>query len=187
VYGWSKLEGERLCWTFSDQMRITILRFTNVYGENSQLKSSIVAKLLLRKPDAPFTIYGDGEQTRDLVYVGDVCQAIMQALEKKVEGLYHIGLGKGIRLLDLVKVAEQVTGREVPLQFGDTRIGDARENWTSLDKARDDLGYAPEVGIEDGVRRTWNWAKGLVEQTERDRLRVTENVKMMREAVQGMD
>jgi len=180
VYGWSKLEGERLCWMFANKMRITVLRFTNIYGENSQHKSSIVAKLLMRKLDVPFTIYGDGEQTRDLVYIGDVCRAVVMALEKKAEGLFHIGLGKGIRLLDLVKVVERVTGREIPLKFEAERIGDVRENWTSLDKARNGIGYMPDVEIEEGVRRTWDWAKPMVEQGDKDRLRVLENVRMMR-------
>tara|TARA_Y100000310_G_scaffold166912_2_gene166643 strand:+ start:17890 stop:18846 length:957 start_codon:yes stop_codon:yes gene_type:complete len=168
IYGWSKLMAERLVGKYP--AKATILRFTNIYGENSQLKSSIVAKLLLRKPDSPFTIYGDGEQTRDFVYIGDVNKAISLALEKEVGGIYHIGLGKGIKLLDLVRKVGDVTGETIPVLFRDVRLGDIKDNWTDLSKAKRELGYKPEYNIGAGVEKTWNWAKKLLEKPIKDKL-----------------
>jgi len=186
IYGWSKLMSERLAGEYADRMAVAILRFTNIYGKHSQHKSSIVTKLLLRQIDSTFKVYGDGEQTRDLVYVGDVSRAILLCLEKNISGLYHIGLGKGIRLLDLISLVEKVTGRAIPVEFTDARLGDIKDNYTNLAKARDELGYEPQVSIKEGIERTWQWAKGLLEKPHRGRVETERRFKVMRNMLGDM-
>jgi len=180
LYGWSKLMSERLAWAVRDRIKVCVLRFTNVYGENSQRKESVIAGLLKRKPDAPFTIYGDGKQTRDFVYVGDVCGAVLCAVDRVAEGLFHIGSGYGLELRDLVGMVEQVTGIPIPLRYREARSGDVRDNYTSIEKAKDGLGWSPQVGIEDGLERTWRWFKQTADNPDDDRVRVEENHKQMR-------
>lgn len=157
LYGWSKKSAEEISFQYKKDMKVCVLRFTNIYGENCQNKESVIARLLMRKPDEEFTIYGDGHQTRDFIYVGDVCSAIIKAIEKESEGLYHIGTGYGLSLLDLIDYARLVTGTMPPLFFNAKRLGDVRDNYANIDKARKELGWEPETAITNGLKRTWEW------------------------------
>jgi len=185
VYGWSKMIAEEIAETFSDRIKVCVLRFTNIYGENSSLKESVIARLMRRKPDALFTVYGDGQQTRDFVYVGDVCSAVSAVVERKAEGRYHIGAGYGVSLLDLIAMISQVTGIPVPVQFRVARSGDIRDNYTSTEKAKSVLGWKPSVGLEEGLERTWQWFRSIVDSPDDMRLHIAENRNRMTNAVSG--
>ena len=98
-YGASKLAGEGLCSAFSGSYGIsaTALRFTNVYGPFSYHKGSVVALYLKRIMDGrSLTVYGDGEQTRDFLYVDDLCDAVVAAIARRPSGgLYQLGHRRG--------------------------------------------------------------------------------------------
>ena len=165
-YGASKLAGEALCAAYfgSFGIKAIALRFSNVYGPFSEHKGSAVAEFIrCIKHGKPLVIYGDGKQTRDFVYAGDVCRAIELALgydpKDAADLVFQIGSGKETSLLQLVEALQTVArenGLEVPaVHHEPSRAGEIRRNFSNIDRARERLGYSPQVGVEEGLRKTW--------------------------------
>ena len=160
-YGASKLAGEGYCLAYHGSWGLgaVVLRFANVYGPYSAHKSSVVAKFFKDiLADGRLTIDGDGQQTRDFIYVGDLCRAILLALESGVTGeVFQIATGVETSIQRLAQMVQEVTGRPLVLQHGPARRGDIRKNYSVVEKARRVLGWEPSVGLEEGLRLTWGW------------------------------
>lgn len=160
VYGKTKLEAEKVCLEYG---RGVVLRFTNVYGPCCGRKNSIIPELFRHtKGQEPMPIYGDGHQTRDLVYVGDVCRATLQVLGRACSGrlpsqLYHIGSGVETSVLDMVRAIEDITGFSIYIVNKPKRERDIDRSFTSIDRAQKELGYCPSVQLRDGIKKTWSW------------------------------
>jgi CDP-paratose 2-epimerase len=108
------------------------------------------------------TIYGDGKQVRDVLFVEDLVRAYELAAEKigKVAGrVYNIGGGPkhSMSLLELLAMLERMLGKRIPREFGDWRPGDQPVFVCDISKARDELGWEPVVGVEEGVRKLYDW------------------------------
>lgn len=161
-YGASKLAGEGLCSAFAGSYALptTALRFTNVYGPYSYHKGSVIAQFMKRIIDgAPLVVYGDGEQTRDFLYVDDVCRAILAAIERAPMGeLYQLGTGIETSINDVVGLlTEVVSDRRVEVVFESEQPGEVRRAYSDIRKARRDLGYNPCTPLRDGLARTRDW------------------------------
>ncbi len=161
-YGASKLCGEAYCSAFhgSFGLKTTALRFSNVYGPYSYHKGSVVAhffKSIMQQQ--PLVVYGDGQQTRDFVYVGDIADAILLAIDADRGGeIFQIASGRGTSVEALIGMMKKLLP-EVPIdvRFEAARPGEITHNHSSIDKARCLLGYSPKVELQDGLRRTWDW------------------------------
>lgn len=135
-----------------------ICRFANVYGERQGDKGeggviSIFAKRIAAGKD--ITIYGDGTQTRDFVYAGDIARGICKAMTtENVNTVYNLSTQTEMSLLDLVRIMSEVSGREITPKFGPVRDGDIYRSMLSNRKAKEDLGWEPQVSLADGLRRT---------------------------------
>ena len=160
-YGASKLAGEAYCLAYQGSwgLETVALRFGNVYGPYSGHKNSVVAQFFKDiLAHGRITLDGDGEQTRDFIYVGDLCRAILLALESRISGeVFQIATGVETTICELALTAQQVTTRKLELFRGPERQGDVRRNYSSIAKARAVLGWAPETSLADGLRATWNW------------------------------
>jgi UDP-glucose 4-epimerase len=160
-YGASKLAGEGYCLAYHGSWGLgtVVLRFANVYGPYSAHKSSVVAKFFKDiLAQGQITIDGDGEQTRDFIYVGDLCQAIGLALESGVGGeVFQIATGVETSVRDLVVMVQEVTGGPVEVHHGPARRGDIRKNYSAVSKAQTVLGWEPRVALMDGLQKTWEW------------------------------
>ena len=159
-YGASKLmlEGYLSAFAASYGMTTCALRFSNIYGTRSFHKGSVVAHFFKQvvtgeKP----VVYGDGSQTRDYLYVGDLVEAIRQAMDGGVTGPYQLGSGRGTTLNELLDVMRKVTGLPIEVDYVDFRAGEVRDTWCQVDKARTAFGYDPVTTLEEGIRRTWDW------------------------------
>jgi UDP-glucose 4-epimerase len=163
-YGASKLAGEGYCLAYHGSWGLgtVVLRFANVYGPYSAHKHSVVAKFFKDlRHGGTITIDGDGLQTRDFIYVGDLCRAIRLALASDVSGeVFQIATGVETSILALAEQVQAVTGREVETQHGPARRGDIRKNYSAVRKVERMLGWAPEVALAEGLRRTWAWFAG---------------------------
>ena len=163
-YGASKLAGEGYCLAYHGSWGLgtVALRFANVYGPYSAHKNSVVAKFfkdILTK--GRLTIDGDGRQTRDFIYVGDLCRAILLALKSEVGGeVLQIATGVETSIVELAALVRQVTGRDVGVRHGPPRRGDIRRNYSAISKVGRMLGWEPRVGLVDGLRKTWERFKG---------------------------
>ena len=160
-YGASKLAGEGYCLAYHGSWGLgtVVLRFANLYGPFSAHKKSVVAKFFKDiLAQGQITIEGDGQQTRDFIYVGDLCQAILLALQSDISGeVFQIATGVETSILDLATRIEAMLGSGVKMQYDPPRQGDIRKNYSDITKARDILSWSPALGLEEGLRETWRW------------------------------
>lgn len=160
-YGASKLAGEGYCLAYHGSWGIgtIVLRFANVYGPYSAHKNSVVAKFFNDiKLEDQVTIYGDGQQTRDFIYVRDLCRAIQLALKSEVCGeLFQIATGVETSILELAKLVQEVAGEETAVAHGPSRQGDIRRNYSAITKAQTLLGWSPQVALHEGLYETFEW------------------------------
>jgi UDP-glucose 4-epimerase len=160
-YGVEKLGGEHYLATWGKLfgLECVALRYFNVFGPRQDPSSpysgviSVFADRILRG-EAP-TIFGDGEQFRDFVYVDNVVDAnLLAATHAAAPGrVYNVGCGVKTTLNELAALLGRACGREVVPAHGPARAGDIRESLADIGRARAELGYAPKVGVEDGLRR----------------------------------
>lgn len=165
-YAESKVEGENSCLEFLKKgINIVILRFFNVFGLKQDADSpysgviSNFAKKIL-KGERP-VIYGDGKQTRDFVYVDDVLSAIEKALFSKSETrIFNIGSGKGYSVNQIFEILKKISGFKGEPEFKEERKGEVRHTLADISKAQIELRWKPEISIEDGLKRTFEYIKG---------------------------
>jgi UDP-glucose 4-epimerase len=160
-YGASKLAAEAYCLAYygSWGLNTIVLRFGNVYGPFSEHKGSVVSEFFkaICNNDV-ITIHGDGEQTRDFVYVADLCRAVLLALDCDMSGeVYQIATGVETSMNRLVEIVQDVSGSDIRICSAPTRHGDVRKNYSMITKAREILGWEPEVNLKSGLRETYEW------------------------------
>jgi UDP-glucose 4-epimerase len=158
-YGASKLYGEGITAAAGVYGMVGIsLRFANVYGPRSGHKKSVVS-LFIRNALAarPFVIYGDGSQTRDFLYVEDVCTAVEKALRANQPGVYHLGTGVETSVNELAGLVARVCGTALMVERKPPRPGDAVRSFVDLSSARRDLRWTPRVKLDEGLRQTAEW------------------------------
>lgn len=168
-YGASKVAGEGYCSAFANSFNLpsVVLRFSNVYGPYSELKESIVAKFIKQiLAREPVVLYGDGSQTRDFIHVQDASEALFLALTKELPekfSLLHIGSGKAtsiIELFSLLKKQFERMGIQVrgPV-YEKERRGEMKQNYTDIQKAKEVLGFSPQISLEQGLPKTIEYLK----------------------------
>ncbi|HXZ13265.1 MAG TPA: NAD-dependent epimerase/dehydratase family protein [Candidatus Sulfotelmatobacter sp.] len=160
-YGASKLAGEAYCLAYHGSWSVpaVALRFGNVYGPYSAHKSSVVAKFFQAiLAGMPLVVNGEGGQTRDFIYVGDLCRAIAAALESEASGeIFQIATGIETSIADLARMVQQAAASSVSIESAPARAGDIERNYSSIGKAKSLLGWQPAVSLERGLAATWRW------------------------------
>jgi UDP-glucose 4-epimerase len=163
-YGASKLAGEAYCQAYAATygMAACALRFSNAYGPRSLHKKSVVAAWLRAAlAGEPVTVHGDGEQTRDFVFVDDLAAAVVAAIDAPEEivggELFQVGTGRETTINALALAVGRAVGRGLEIQHAPARAGDVCRNVSRVDKAADRLGYRATVRLEDGLAETAAW------------------------------
>lgn len=165
-YGASKLAGEGYCSAYYRTFGVeaVCLRFGNVYGPLSGKKDSVVAKFIKRAMTGEFLeIYGDGNQTRDFIYVIDIVNAIRAAARKPGIGgeTFQIATSKETTVREMVEQLLPILVRHgydnTRLVHGEKRIGDIMRNFSDTTKARNVLGWRCTHALEDGLKKTVQW------------------------------
>jgi len=164
-YGLSKQVGEAYGRQFQDLygLEFVSLRYFNVYGPRQDPGSPYSGVLSLFNAallgGTQPTVYGDGEQSRDFVYVEDVVQANVRAAEAKAAPGLSINVGTGSRytLNQTLALLEKITGRPVRANYAAPREGDIRDSQADISRARETLEYLPRIQFEEGLKRTWEW------------------------------
>ncbi|HEX4214466.1 MAG TPA: NAD-dependent epimerase/dehydratase family protein [Candidatus Dormibacteraeota bacterium] len=159
AYGASKAAEEAYLGSFtrSQGVRGLALRFGNVYGprQDGTGEAGVVAITCHRLLQglSP-TIYGDGGQTRDFVFVGDVADACLAALAAEVGGPINVGTGRETSIREVVEGLSDLHGEGVPITYAPGRAGEVRRSCLATDRARRELGWSAGVGLRDGLRST---------------------------------
>lgn len=160
-YGASKLAGEGYCLAYHGSWGLpaVALRFANLYGPFSVHKNSVVAKFTRDMlAGNEITVDGDGGQTRDFIYVEDLCRAILLALDAPVGGeVIQIATGQETSVLELVGLMREVIDTDVGVLHGPQRQGDIRHSFSRISKAERVLGWKPETDLRTGLGRTVEW------------------------------
>ena len=163
-YGASKLAGEAYCQAYASTYGLPAcaLRFSNAYGPRSLHKRSVVAAWLRAALNGqPIAIHGDGEQTRDFVFVDDLAAAVsatLDARDDRVAGeVFHVGTGVETTVNALAAAVESAVGRPVEIQRLPVRAGDVRRNVASVGEAAERLGYRASIPLGEGIARTAAW------------------------------
>jgi UDP-glucose 4-epimerase len=158
-YGVSKVTAERYleCWTGMSPMTGMSLRLANVYGPRQQADGeagvvAIFARRLLS--GTPCRIYGDGEQTRDYVYVGDVAEAALSALARDAAGVVNVGTGRETSVNTLYRLMGAALGVSRAAEYALARPGDVRRSALDNSRARAVLDWAPRTPLERGLPLT---------------------------------
>jgi len=162
-YAADKLAGEHYLAFYGRKHGIagTAFRFFNVYGprqDPSSPYSGVISVFVERAClGEPVTVYGDGRQTRDFVYVADVAEVLCRALERPatVGEVLNVGRGEECSLLELLHVLERLCGRPIERRFAPPRVGDIVRSCASCERLTRLVGYKPDTPIGDGLAHLW--------------------------------
>ena len=163
-YGVSKLAGEEYLSAYNRLYgtRHVSLRYGNVYGprQDPHGEAGVVAIFLgrLAAGEAP-RIFGDGRQTRDYVYAGDVASATLAAAGLD-GGVFNVGTGVETSVLELYELCRRIAGVEIEAEPAPPRLGELQRSVLDVTRAESELDWRPEVALEDGLRRTWESLAG---------------------------
>jgi len=165
-YGTSKFCAEQYCNLYArlHGLRTVTLRYGNVYGPRQDPlgEAGVIAIFCGKLMDGGRPrIYGDGRQTRDYVYVGDVVAANLAAADRReAGGAINIGTGRETSVLDLVAILQQEGDRsDFEPEFAEARLGEIERSCLDVTRARDELGWEAKTSLSDGMRATLDAAK----------------------------
>lgn len=161
-YGAQKLGGEHYCRVFHEIFDIstTSLRYFNVYGPNQDPGSHyspVIPKFISNiQKNIPPTIFGDGEQTRDFIFVEDIVYAnILAAQNKASDGMsINIACGKETSINDLASKIIELSGKEIEIVHTDARQGEIRHSLADIYKAKEVLNFEPKSSFSEGLEKT---------------------------------
>jgi nucleoside-diphosphate-sugar epimerase len=171
-YAVTKLTCEKYLTVFSSLygLETVNLRYFNVFGPNQRPEGPYAAAIpkfvYASLTGAPITVYGDGEQTRDFCFVDNAVSANLLAADtrQKLSGqVINIAGGRRISLNDLLQEIGRVLGRPLDVRYLDPRQGDVRHSLADIGRAKELLGYEPLVRWEDGIPRTVEFLRELIE------------------------
>jgi UDP-glucose 4-epimerase len=161
-YGQSKHSAEGYCDLYNRMYDLSTvsLRFGNVYGprQNPAGEAGVIAIFCgLILDGAPITVFGDGKQTRDYVYVDDVVAGAIAAADSEAVGAFNLGTGRPTSILDLIDGLEAVIRSEVDYLSAPHRPGELEHIHLDTERTAQTLGWRSEVDLSDGLRQTLDW------------------------------
>ena len=155
-YGITKLAVEHLCRAYATAFGVDsiLLRYFSIFGPRQRPDMAFSRFIAFAIEGRPLTVAGDGTQSRDFTYVGDAVSATIAAGERGVAGrAYNVAGGCHASVLDAITVLEGVLGRPVAREHMEPPPGDMKRTGADIELARSELGYAPEVGLQEGLER----------------------------------
>src|SRR5438132_8083501 len=141
-----------------------IIRIFNTHGPRMQVLDGRAVPNFMAQAvrGEPLTVYGDGSQTRSLCYVSDLVRGILAAIEKGDDQPVNLGNPEEVTVLELAQIIVRLSGSCSPIEFKPLPIDDPKQRRPDITRARKLLGWQPEVGLEDGLRRTLEYFRRVV-------------------------
>jgi nucleoside-diphosphate-sugar epimerase len=163
-YGVTKLAGEHLCYLYGTNFRVPAvrLRYFVVYGPRQRPDMAFhkFIRAMLRGETLP--LYGDGEQTRDFTFVGDVVEATVRAADAPPGGVFNVSGGSRVSVNQVIRTLEELVGRPALVERQAAQAGDQRHTWADTSAARETLGYVPRVSLREGLAAEVAWLRQRV-------------------------
>jgi UDP-glucose 4-epimerase len=162
-YGTAKLAAEEYLRSYNRlyETRHIALRYGNVYGprQDPHGEAGVVAIFLgsLSRGEQA-RIFGDGSQTRDYVYVGDVARATVSTIGHE-GGVFNVGTGRETSVTELYELCARVAGSDISAEHAPARLGELQRSFLDPTRAAESLGFTAMVELEDGLRATWDWVE----------------------------
>jgi nucleoside-diphosphate-sugar epimerase len=160
-YGVTKLCCEHLASAYRESFGLDHvgLRYFTVYGPRQRPDMAYTRIAMALRDGTPFKIYGSGEQSRDVTYVGDAVAATIAAMDRAPAGaIYNVGGGSETSLLEAIGVFETLSGRRLERHHEDVATGDVRRTAADTERIRSDVDWVPCTSIEEGLRAQLAWA-----------------------------
>ena len=161
-YAVSKMAAEKYAFAFYKVYGVptTSVRYFNIYGprqDTSEYANAISIFLSRVKDGKSLTIFGDGKQTRDFIFIEDVVTAnILAATQPAAVGeIFNIATGRATSINQITDIIKQISGRESPIIYADPRAGEVRHSRANIEKAQKLLGFSPKTDLNEGLLLTW--------------------------------
>ena len=158
-YAASKKAAEVLCHSYHHLhgIDVSVLRFFTVYGPAGRPDMSLLRFVRWISEGEPVRVFGDGRQSRDFTYVGDIARGTQAALKKVGWEIINLGSDSPIDLLSVIRLVETAVGKKATLQHEPRHSSDVFKTWADISKARDVLDWRPETSIDQGIRNLVEW------------------------------
>jgi nucleoside-diphosphate-sugar epimerase len=162
-YGITKAAAEQLARAFARSfgLDVVVLRYFNAFGPRQRPDMAFTRIASALAEGRPFELYGDGGQSRGFTYVGDVVSATEAAMAGGA-GTYNVGGGTEASMLEAIAILERLAGSSLDVVPAPAVPGDQRRTSADTTRIRTELGWAPQVSLEDGLRAQWEWVSGRV-------------------------
>lgn len=164
-YGITKLAAERLCLLYFHNFGVPVtgLRYFTVYGPRQRPDMAFHKFFKAVLQDDAIDIYGDGQQTRDFTFVSDAVAAnFAAAVAPDAPGeVFNVGGGSRVVLTEIIDTMEAIVGKPIRRNYCEQARGDARHTSADVSKANRILGYQPQVQLQEGLSREWEWIQSL--------------------------
>lgn len=162
-YGMTKLAAEHLCSIYHGNFGVSTvtLRYFSVYGPRQRPDMAFNRFMFAALRDETMTVFGDGGQSRDFTFVGDVVAATRAAAETPaaIGGVFNVGGGNRVDLNEVLAMIEDIAGKPLDVQRTDTERGDVRDTGADTTRARETLGFAPSTSLREGLEAEFAWAE----------------------------
>lgn len=162
-YGVTKLAAESLALAHAQRndsvTSVAALRYFTVYGPRQRPDMLIGRVLTATLGGPPLQLYGSGEQCRDFTYVDDIVDATVTASSSTIPGVFNVGAGRATSVHEVLRIAEGLTGRRVPVNQDAARNGDVLATLADSTLAHDTLEWWPQVDLTTGMRRHLDWLR----------------------------
>jgi UDP-glucose 4-epimerase len=163
-YGVTKLAAEHLCYLYLANWGVPAvsLRYFTVYGPRQRPDMAFHKFIRAMLRDEPFPLYGDGRQTRDFTFVGDVVEATVRAAQAPPGGVFNVSGGSQVTVNQVVATLEDLIGRPARLDRHGWQAGDQHHTWADASAARRVLGFMPKVALRDGLAAEVAWLREIL-------------------------
>jgi UDP-glucuronate 4-epimerase len=151
IYAVSKLTGELLCHVYSGKMKVAVLRYSGAYGSGERESDAVWRFMRQARNNQPLTVYGDGKQTSDYVFIEDVIRGTVQVMEKDGMGVYNIGSGEETSVIALAGKIVEMTGSKSKISFTAEGTDRPFRFYLDITKAQRDFGYTARP-LDEGLR-----------------------------------
>jgi UDP-glucuronate 4-epimerase len=165
-YGMTKLSGEHLCSLYTENhgLRTVALRYFTVYGPRQRPDMAFHIFCRAALEEEPITVFGDGRQTRDFTFVGDIVAGTRAAAEADIPAgsVYNLGGGSQTSVRETLDIIGELAGRDLDVTYGEREHGDVRDTSADTSRARAEIGFDPQTSLREGLAAEFEWMRELL-------------------------